>query len=1740
MYAESHRFNPDNDPRFDNIFERYFADFFVHGIYLQETSGGTSSLNLNMSASDRSITNYASYFQRAVQLHVCNDTFAISTAQTTGAIEFSWGNPDIFLIPGTTRIVRMSQVIPDPDADLRDLRVNRVMGNLRTSRVPLSPVFLAKEADYEATVEEPVTGISIIAVPSHPNATLRYLVGDGPGAFIDAHPATPDTFEIALDLGTNLIDIEVTGEDPRLRVGASKKKLYRLRVTRSLSDDATLRSLDLSQGTLTPAFAPAQTTYTATVGPTGLPVVTVTAETNHPEATYEYLDSNDAALADADPATPDTFEVDLPVGDTIVKVKVTAQDDTTTQTYTTTITRQASTDASLKTLALDRGTLAPAFSPTETSYAATVGVNDNTRVSVTAEPTYPNATVEFLDAADATLADADPATPDTFEVGLAVGENVVKVKVTAEDSTTTRTYTTTIAAVVAVQVSIAAAYPTAAPGLALPAFTLTASDAAAADFEVTLTFTQDAAYLANTTQTVTIAAGDSSATQKFPISTDLSLASGNLTATITGGGIAYVPAPAPDNAATVAVVVADPLLTAVWDENAYTVQEGDDDSVTVEATLRTAAGVPRPREAYAVAVATLDGSATAGADYTAVDTTLTVAPGDWTADGTQFTADLSPTVDTTDDTSLEDDETFHVLLSGATGHIAPGFDCPAALQDLGGTTGCATLVTIDDDETLSVTGVTVTSTPASGDTYLATEVIQFTAGFTAAVTVDTTGGTPTFPFRLGSAAKTATYASGSDSDALVFTYTVAAGDLDRDGVSWQADAIELNGATVRLMTTDPSVELDADLDYEAAAAQSAHKVDARAPVLESATYLGTELTLAYDEALDDGSVPAIGQYTLTLTGGTAPSVSAVTLTLSAEPSEGTTLAYAVPTANPVQDVVGNDAAAFSGQAVERGEQLRLVNGTGDHEGRLEIRLQGGWGTVCDDYWTKTSEDVACRILGYAQGSADAGLQASDFPPLATGNIWLDDVRCTGGETRLTECPHRRVDNSGDTRLGCTHGEDVAMRCLTSTVPYVTAVEVSAGPYAAGSTLQVTLVWSEPVNVTTPADGKPPKLWVAYGATVQSGGHNHAFEPKAELAPYASGSGTNRTVFEHTPSSRYFNDVLVSSWDRVEVLRNTLRVRDGAITSAADSDVAARLDHPGWPERLASLSVADASVNENAANAHLRFVVTLSPAVGGRITVAYATADGTATAGSDYAAVSGTLTFKAGERDKTVWVRVLSDAVDEGSETLTLTLSDPSPPAHVRLGDAEATGTINNTDPVPRAWLARFGRTLGSQVVETVSERVEGGVSGSHLSLGGVSLGGAPPDAVPLAPQDWLAGQMTDGAEAQRPEERALTGRDLLLGSSFRLVSGADDGGGTVWSAWGRVSTGGFRAAADGAALDGRVVTGLLGFDAEWRRLLAGVLLLRSEAEGGYDPLDGGDAGTIASTLTGLYPYARLRLGGRLSVWAVAGAGTGDLTLIRPHETIGTGLDVRLGALGLRGALPAVGGFDLALKSDVLWVRTASDAVAGQLAATSADVNRLRLILEGGRPWTLSSGAVLAPTVQAGLRHDGGDAETGTGVEVGAGLRYSAGMLSVDAQVRTLLAHQAGGYEEWGASGSIRLSPNASGLGPSLALLPSWGAVDSGVARLWSQPDASALVGGGAGPAAGRVNAELGWGLAVLHGRGVLTPYARLALAEDDGRSWHLGTRLALPESLDLSLEGSSRQAGNGTAHDLTLRATLPW
>jgi len=127
--------------------------------------------------------------------------------------------------------------------------------------------------------------------------------------------------------------------------------------------------------------------------------------------------------------------------------------------------------------------------------------------------------------------------------------------------------------------------------------------------------------------------------------------------------------------------------------------------------------------------------------------------------------------------------------------------------------------------------------------------------------------------------------------------------------------------------------------------------------------------------------------------------------------------------------------------------------------------------------------------------------------------------------------------------------------------------------------------------------------------------------------------------------------------------------------------------PPPPPPLPGLSIGDVSITEgHSGTKNAVFTVSLSAAATNAVTVNYATQNGTAVAGSDYTAVSGTLTFAPGERTKTITVAVHGDTAIEANETFRVLLTNP---ANAFLADGEATGTIVNDDVAPPAGAVAF-------------------------------------------------------------------------------------------------------------------------------------------------------------------------------------------------------------------------------------------------------------------------------------------------------------------------------------------------------------------------------------------------------------------------------------------------------------------
>ena len=651
-----------------------------------------------------------------------------------------------------------------------------------------------------------------------------------------------------------------------------------------------------------------------------------------------------------------------------------------------------------------------------------------------------------------------------------------------------------------------------------------------------------------------------------------------------------------------------------------------------------------------------------------------------------------------------------------------------------------------------------------------------------------------------------------------------------------------------------------------------------------------------------------------------------------------------------------------------------------------------------------------------------------------------------------------------------------------------------------------------------------------------------------------------------------------------------------------------------------ISVADARVEEED-GAVLVFLVTLSRAAGGTLVVDYATSDGSAQAGVDYTAASGRLSFRTGESSKKIKVGVLDDAHDEGEETLTLTLSNTS---GGRLTDGDATGTIENRDPLPRALLARFGRTAAVHVVEHVEERLAaprepgfrgrfagrelrrgmerdmalnflsqlGSASGvhpagmaGHGAMAGSRAAGVAPLGMPGrggggalmtgagGPMSGAVGMAGGGASLHAPGlgatgfggaapmgagpagglngggflQMGLGVGDLLTGSDFAMNRESHGG---ILSFWSRGAQSRFSGREGALSLGGDVRTTMFGADYARGPVVAGLSLSNSRGLGHYA---GAAGGQVASSVTGLYPWLGYQATERVTVWGVAGYGTGGL-LLTPDggQALESGLSMAMAAAGTRGELVAGGasGFELAFKADALWVGTAIDGVdgpAGRLKATDAAVTRFRTGLEGSRAYTLAGRLSLTPSVEAGLRHDGGDAETGAGMDVGAGLVVSdAGTgLAVDVRVRTLLVHQDEDFSERGVAVSLSYNPTPSTpLGFVARVAPSWGGqATSGAQALWGRETMAGMAHGGLA-SGNRLDGEVGYGLPVGR-RFVGTPRIGFSTSEY-GQDYRVGYGLGVLDRESLAFElGVEAQRRNspllgGTSNGMLGRATLGW
>ena len=281
--------------------------------------------------------------------------------------------------------------------------------------VALSPAFASGTTAYTAVVAHDLSAVTVSVSVVSAGSAYEIRIG----GVVDQDGIVP----LAVGAG-NVIAVIVTAQD------GESSQTYVVTVTRAGSSEASLSGLSLSGMTLSPTFASGTAAYTATVGH-GVTETTVTASVVAGAANEIKLNG----IVDEDGIVP------LAVGaDNVITVIVTAQDGKTTQTYTVTVTRAGSADASLSDLSLmgeggEVVALSPAFASGTTTYTAVVA-HDLSAVTVSVSVVSAGSAYEIRIGG---VVDQDGIVP------LAVGSgNVITVTVTAQDGETTQTYFVTV------------------------------------------------------------------------------------------------------------------------------------------------------------------------------------------------------------------------------------------------------------------------------------------------------------------------------------------------------------------------------------------------------------------------------------------------------------------------------------------------------------------------------------------------------------------------------------------------------------------------------------------------------------------------------------------------------------------------------------------------------------------------------------------------------------------------------------------------------------------------------------------------------------------------------------------------------------------------------------------------------------------------------------------------------------------------------------------------------------------------------------------------------------------------------------------------------------------------------------------------------------------------------------------------------------------------------------------------
>ena len=505
-------------------------------------------------------------------------------------------------------------------------------------------------------------------------------------------------------------------------------------------------------------------------------------------------------------------------------------------------------------------------------------------------------------------------------------------------------------------------------------------------------------------------------------------------------------------------------------------------------------------------------------------------------------------------------------------------------------------------------------------------------------------------------------------------------------------------------------------------------------------------------------------------------------------------------------------------------------------------------------------------------------------------------------------------------------------------------------------------------------------------------------------------------------------------------------------------------------------------------------------------------------------------------------------INTDTNTVTITVTAPTEPTTLDEEEKAAEAAI------AEVILPEVVRVVADQSISAIAGRVERArtqpngtgfnFAGQQMSLAGnANANGGANGGESMS--STLANLMRTHGQAL--EDGTLDMKSLLGNSEFTMplnaIGGAGSGSGTTF--WGSGDYRNISGEDNDQTLDwdGDLFSLHLGVDTHiTAEVIGGVAVSWSEGEMDYDDTAGSGKKTYDTRMASINPY--FSWGNEYGeVWMTAGYGEGELEGddgTTPTKT--NDLSMQTFAIGGNSILLQRGADTLRLKGEVSQSTLEVDkGKPGSLDEMELDASRIRLSLESTNSITRDNGARIDRKVELGIRHDGGDGVTGSGIELGLGLRHvSAAGLSVEGKIRGLLGHN-GDINEWGISGTIKQSAGADGQGFSFALSPGYGDDASDIQRLWEHgldADGNATTNDDATNRArdytARLDARVGYGMNGFSapnwlgsGSGLLTPYSAMTLSDDSNR-YRLGVQWKLGDRFDLDLVGERQDADSDT------------